>query len=310
MSARRVQILVTSTLTLVATGASAMPIDTGSDLRLSWDNSFQLTLVDQPGSASWYGPGRPMRARQRIPANTGCRLYGTCADRSGLTSSRFDWLSRVTVSYQDVGLQLSSAAWYDPAYGAWKQNAPALSGGARAKSYFSAGDTDPIGNIELNDAFLYGRTELGADRPFCFRLGRPVTLWGESLYFVDNGIAAGQAPIDAYRYQTGGYYQANQAFLPVGQASFSWQPTAGLAVIGYYQFEWRPSRISPYDAYDSTATMLGSSYTQQIVLPIPGDRQVAYDRIADRDPGSTDQFGLGIARASGRFRLGSLRLEL
>jgi Protein of unknown function (DUF1302) len=300
MSARRIQILVISTLGLTATAASAMPIETGSDFRLSWDNTALLTLVDQPGT-TWYGAAGRCVPGGEYPLPTD--LY-TCAPRSGLTSARLDWLSRVIMSYQDVGAQISSAAWYDPAYESWKKQGRPAGAGAATNQYFTASSTEPDGDIELFDAFVYGTTSLGTDQPLSFRIGRQVSLWGESLYFVDNGIAAGQAPIDTYRYQTGGYDQANQSFLPVGQASFSWQPMSGLAVIGYYQFEWRRSRISPYDAYDSTATMLGSQYTQQIVLPIPGGQPVAYDRTSDRYPGSTDQFGLGLRGHQGDFDWG------
>jgi Protein of unknown function (DUF1302) len=308
MSARPNQVLVMSSLMLATGVAQAMPIETGSDLRLSWDNTLDLTLIGQPNQ-SWYGP------YGNCAPGAGAaeyRLQGVavpCLGRSGLTSSRFDWLSQVVLSYQDLGFQISSEGWYDPAYGAWKQNAPALPAGGRSNSYFSAGETDPVGNIELNDAFLYGRTELGADRPFSFRLGRQVTLWGESVYFIDNGIAAGQAPVDTYRYQSGGYYQADQSFLPVGQGSFSWQAFDAVSLIGYYQFEWRRSRISPYDAYDSTVTMLGDPFTRQIALPAAGGTAIAYNRAADLTSDSTDQFGLGLRGRQGEYDWGLFGLS-
>ncbi len=303
MSARRNQVLVMVSALMLTTGmAQAMPIETGSDLRLSWDNTLDLNLIGQPND-TWYGPyGRCS------PGSIGeYKLQGVavpCLARSGLTSSRLDWLSRVTMSYDDFGLQVSSAAWYDPSYESWKKQGPPTPGTAWANRYFSASGNDPVGNIELFDAFVYGRTELATDQPLSFRIGRQVALWGESLYFIDNGIAAGQAPVDTYRYQSAGYYQANQSFLPVGQGTFSWQPTGELAVIGYYQFEWRRSRISPYDAYDSTVTMLGDQNTRQIVLPTPGGGAMAYNRAADLTSDSTDQFGLGLRWHQGEFDWG------
>jgi len=282
MSARRYQVLVMSSLLLATGAAHSMPIDTGSDLRLGWDNTVDLTLLGQPGE-TWYGPygscapgsgGEYKQQGAAVP----------CLVRSGLTSSRFDWLSQVVLSWQDIGLQVSSEGWYDPAYSAWRNG--------------------PVGNIELNDAFIYGRTELGADRPFSFRLGRQVTLWGESVYFIDNGIAAGQAPVDTYRYQSGGYYQSSQSFLPVGQGSFSWQAFDDLALVGYYQFEWRHSRLNPYDAYDSSVTILSDASTRQIALPSSGGTAIPYARATDLGSNSTDQFGLGLRGHQGDYDWG------
>lgn len=294
-----------STLLLTQGTAAAMPIETDSDVRLDWNNTFQVTLADQPGTVS-YGPyGRCLPGSYLRLA--GAQQY--CATRSGLVSSRLDWLSQVTLNYRDVGFEVSSAAWYDPTYESWKRHDATSSASAAAQSYFTQSGYEPVGNIELWDAVVYGTTDLGPDQPLTVRLGRQVSLWGESLYFVENGIAGAQAPIDTYRYTVSGYSEASTVFLPVGQGSFSWRPTSELALLGYYQFEWRRSRISPYDAYDDTSTMLEDQYTKQIVLPVPGGGAIAYDRTADLAPGSTGQFGLGARYHGGDFDWGLYALR-
>ena len=293
------------TLLLTCGTAAAMPIETDSDVRLDWNNTFQVTLIDQPGTVS-YGPyGRCLPGS--YDGFGGAQQH--CAARSGLVSSRFDWLSQVTLNYRDVGVEVSSAAWYDPAYESWKRQDHTSAASMAAPSYFTQGGHDPVGDIELWDAVVYGTTDLGTDQPLTVRLGRQVALWGESLYFVENGIAGAQAPIDTYRYPVSGDYQASPVFLPVGQGSFSWQPTSELALLGYYQFEWRRSRISPYDAYDDTATMLENEYTRQIALPIRGGGAIAYDRTADLAPGSFGQFGLGARYHGGDFDWGLYALR-
>jgi hypothetical protein len=306
MTVWRVQIPVISALVLMAVPATAMPIETNSDIRLNWDNTFQATMIEQPGTQN-YGP-----AGRCLPASGDDAMEAAsfpCTPRSGLVSGRLEWQSQVTLRYQNFGLQASSYAAYDPVYTSWRTQAGEAPAGMNEPSYVSnkTGDSDTY--IELYDAFLYGTTSLGADQPFSFRLGRQVTLWGESLYFVQNGIAGGQAPIDAYRYQTNGYSPANTSFLPVGEASFSWQPVSGLSIIGYYQFEWRQNRINPYNPYDSTMTILAGDDlddgTQQIVLPLGrGGTPVTFNRTNDMTPGSSGQFGLGLRWQRGDFDWG------
>jgi hypothetical protein len=306
MTVLRAQIPVISTLSLMAVSAAAMPIDTDSDIQLNWDNTFQATVVEQPGTQEYSPAGRCLPAGGEDAAEA---AMFSCTPRSGLVSTRLEWLSQVTLRYQNYGLQASSYGSYDPVYTSWRGSvAPALSG-MNETAYFSNKATDSDAYIELYDAFLYGTTSLGADHPFSFRLGRQVTLWGESLYFVQNGIAGGQAPVDGYRYQADGYSPANTSFLPVGEGSFSWQPASGLSIIGYYQFEWRQNRINPYSPYDSTMTILAGDDldddTQQIVLPVGrAGTPVTFNRTGDMTPGSNDQFGLGLRWQQGEFDWG------
>jgi hypothetical protein len=300
MSAQRVQILVISALTLSSVPAIAMPIDIDSDMRISWDNTLDETLVGQPGAAGFGPAGRCTPGVNQFASS----VFLPCLSREGLTSARTDWLSRVVMNYQDFGLQVSTEAWYDPAYDLWKNKGNPSANNALATQYFSATGGTPYANIELYDAFIHGSTDLGDDQPLSFRIGRQVALWGESLYFVDNGIAAGQAPVDTYRYQSGNYYQSNASFLPVGQGTFSWQPTTDLALVGYYQFEWRPGQFTPYDAYDSNVTILSDQFTHQVILPGPGGNPEIFNRVNDITPKGNDQFGLGLRWHAGDYDFG------
>jgi hypothetical protein len=295
MMAGRIQIPVIVTLILASAPASSMPIETNSDIHLNWDNTLQGTLIGQPGTER-FGPAGRCSPMSGLTARE-AELFA-CVPRSGLTSSRVDWWSHLTASYQDFGFDVTSTAWYDFSYDSWKTRASSAPG-IPLTSYFTSRGNDPDGYIELLDAFLYGTTSLGADQPLSFRIGREVSPWGESLYFVHNGIAGGQAPINAYQNPTNGYSQASETFLPVGQASFNWQPANGLTVLGYYQFEWRRDRINPYDPYNSTLTILGgddlNDDTRQIVLPSgAGTAPIVFNRTKSLLPGSTDQFGLGL----------------
>lgn len=247
---------------MLTTSATAASIDTGSDLTLRWDNTIQLSTIYLPGTAY-----------PNVAGYCGAdRAAHACGEQSGFSSGRGDWLSDLDLDYRNVGLHASSAAWYD----AVDQHDGELHGRA----------------IELEEAFIHGSTALGHDQELSVRLGRHTIIWGESLYFPENGIAAGQAPVDNYLSRSMADYQAQTHFLPVGQASFSWRASSDLAIEGYTQFEWRRSRIDPEGAYASASDVLGIQSTRRITLRLPEYGVIGLDRIGNQAPGSTGQFGL------------------
>jgi Protein of unknown function (DUF1302) len=303
MTAQRVQISVISALALLATPAHAVPIDTGTEIALNLDNTVQATFVGQPGSVDFGPAGRCFPPTGVFALER--QLLG-CSTRNALISSRLDTLSQLTARYRDFGFQFSLQGEVDPLYESYRQDPMAHPAVPGANNFFSLDDQDPPGDIQVFDAFISGTTELAPDLPLSFRIGRQVSLWGESLFFNQNGISAGQAPIDTFRYQaSSAYYQADSPFLPVTQASFTLQPTSGLALMAYSQFEWRRSRLTPYDADDSTATILEDDDVRQIVLPQPVTGiPIVFNRVQDVIPSSSDQFGLGLRWQLGDYDLG------
>lgn len=305
MTAPRVQISVISALALLATPAQAVPIDTGTEVVLNLDNTVQATLAGQPGSVDFGPAGRCFPPTGVFALE---RRLLPCATRNALVSTRLDVLSQLSASYRDFGFQFSLQSEVDPVYESYRQDPMAFPAVPGANRFFSLeDDNDKAGEVQVFDAFISGTTELAPDLPLSFRLGRQVSLWGESLFFTQNGISAGQAPIDTFRYQSSSaYYQADSPFLPVTQATFTLQPTSGLALMAYYQFEWRRSRLTPYDADNSTATILEEDEVRQIVLPQPVTGiPIVFNRVQDVIPSSRDQFGLGL-----RWRLGDYDLGL
>ena len=90
MTVSRVQFPVISALILMAVPAAAMPIETDSDIRLNWDNTFQATMIEQPGTQN-YGP-----AGRCLPARGDDAMEAAsfpCTPRSGLVSGRLEWQS-------------------------------------------------------------------------------------------------------------------------------------------------------------------------------------------------------------------------
>src|SRR5262249_6475067 len=147
------------------------------DVQFRWDNLIQYSVA--------------FRLEKRDPAlllnpNTddGDRNFD-----SGVISNRLDVLSQLDVSKDDYGFDVSVAAWYDSIYHGRNDNnspstynlAPTMHG-----EFADAVESLHGGRIEFVNAFIHGRTELFG-MPFSFRVGRHTLLWGESLFFPDNG---------------------------------------------------------------------------------------------------------------------------
>ena len=168
-------------------------------------------------------------------------------------------------------------------------------------------------NARLLDAFVYGRTHFGDDQTLSLKLGRQTLLWGQSLFFTNNGIAAGQAPIDVITAEDLANPQAQQVFLPVGQAVLSYQPFKGITFQGYYQFEWEPDNLQGVGSYFSTTDILDAGGQRSILYGIPGLGNVYAFRTKDiRPPIDNGQFGLSTQATLGEWDVGlyGLRYDL
>jgi hypothetical protein len=209
----------------------------------------------------------------------------------GLVSDRLDLLSQLDFSSGDFGARLSATGWYDSVYFCRNDNnSPAtFNPFSVPHDHFTSAVQALHGlHAELLDGFVHGTFALG-DMPLSFRVGRYTLLWGESLFFSDNGIAAGQAPIDEIRVdgQPGTY--TRDAFLPVAQASMSLQVTPTITAAAYYQFEWRRTRLPGSGSYFSQYDYVDKGGERFILAP---GRYLFRSR--DLVPRGTDQFGVSL----------------
>lgn len=186
-------------------------------------------------------------------ADDGNRNFGT-----GLISNRLDILSEFSLSVGAAGLEVSGAAWYDDIYNRGTDNdSPATyNSSSAAYNHFPDAVEKLHGrDADLLDAYVYAGGEI-YDVPVFIRVGRHTLLWGESLFFANNGVAAGQAPIDVIKGIGVPGARAKEVFLPVAQASLRLQPTPRSAAGFYYQFEWRRNRLPGAGSYFSAADFL------------------------------------------------------
>src|SRR5207244_623293 len=120
--------------------------------------------------------------------------------------------------------------------------------------------------IELLNGYAYDRFTV-AGMPATIGVGRHTLIWGESLFFADNGVAAGQSPVDETRQATLPYALANEVYMPIAQVSGTLQADAAVSVGFYYQFEWRRSRLPGVGSYFSVADFADVGGERAIVGP-------------------------------------------
>lgn len=238
------------------------------ETELRWTNSVRLSSLYQINKV-------PPLAEEY-----GCSAGLNCGYGAGFTQGRADLLSDLTVAHGDFDLHASLEARKDAV--------------EPASSY-----------VKPFEAYLHGTAELFG-RPLTVSVGRQSVIWGESLYFAGNAIAGAQAPIDATVVDPNGY--AASHFLPVGQASASWQVGESLTLLAYQQFEWRRNRIDPEDAYASAGDVLGNDAVSHIAIERAYGPAI-YGKADLPDPSGTDQFGFGVKWQRGEWDLGLYVLQ-
>jgi hypothetical protein len=227
--------------------------DDGWDIR--WDNTLRYTVAFR---LSHYQDALVSDPN----ADDGDRNFAP-----GLISDRLDWLSEFDVSKGPFGIDVSATAWYDTVYHNTNSNdSPAtFNPYSVPHNQFTRSTAELMGeDADLLNAFAYGSFDAG-DLPVSFRIGRHTLLWGESLFFANNGIAAGQAPVDAIKAASEPEAEAKEVYLPVDQASLTIQPTPDISVSFYDQFEWRRTRLPAAGSYFSDADYLDAGGERIIV---------------------------------------------
>lgn len=275
-----------------APGSAAELVNTG-DIVIRWDNTIKYSAAYRLGPAD--------RALIQSPnADDGDRNF-----HAGVISNRVDLLSEFDANFGHWGASVSAAAWYDTIY----NNAPdADTSPQRAiypvRDHFSSNVRDLHGRyVELLNTFVTGSADLG-DMPVSVRIGRHTVLWGESLFFAANGIAAGQGPIDTIKAMSVPLSRAKEVFMPVNQISLSAQPRPDMVINAYYQLEWRKSRLPGAGSYFSAADFVDAGGYRLYV-----GRNQYLGRADSPDAKDGGQFGIALRFIRNDFDVGVYALR-
>ena len=218
----------------------------------------------------------------------------------GLVMNRFDLNSVLDLTGDDFGAQLSVEAWYDTVYQRHTANtSPATYNPSVPSTRFAPATVNLDGQYaDLGDTFVYGNLTLGGV-PLSMRLGRQTLLWGESLFFSEDGIAAGMAPIDYIKRTSTPDGYSRDVFLPVDQFSFTAQLQSDLTLGAYYQLESRPDRLPGVGSYFSDSDVEGAGAYRAFLAQ---GQFLLHD--SDRKAPDSGQYGISLRETIGDFDLG------
>ncbi len=278
--------------------ATALAADLGrvGGVGLQWDTTLRESFAFRTGNAD-----------PAVLAN----INGDDGDRAftpGLISARLDAFTELTGTQGDVGFDLSAQGWLDPVYFQPSANRSAATFnpiGVRANAFPAAVRRLMGEDAEIANAFVKDDLTI-AGLPVTVRLGRQTLLWGESLFFASNGIAAGEAPVDEIKALGAPLAQARELYLPVTQAVVRVGLGGGLALEAYDQFEWRRNRLPGVASFFATSDILDVGGERVLV---PGGTPLS--RGADRVPHGFGQFGVALRLQGGDadFGLYALRYD-
>jgi hypothetical protein len=310
---RKLRLTLTAAAALLACRAGAMELETGNpDWNVRFDNTVKASTVLRTQSADptladsfrLLVPGVPASAfPQALNFNAGDDNFR----QRGIVSKRIDLLSEFDAVYRkDFGLRVSGAAWYDAAYRG-TTDATDFVNGQTPYNEFPSGTRDLAGQkAELLDAFVFGGWDAGGGRKVSARLGRHAVLYGESLFFGDNGIARAQGPVDIYKLLASPNAQFKEIIRPVPQVSAQMQLSPDLSVGAYYQFRWEADRLPPAGSFYSTANIpWGSSQPEFVGIsggPIAGNYVLT--PTGDVKPRNSGQFGAQMKWRAGETDFG------
>ncbi len=301
-------VAVASSLLAAAGCAFGAPIEmTNPDVELRWDNTLKYSVGVRAKS-----PSSTLTTFVPAPASGSPvpgALNGDDGDRNfkrgGLISNRIDLLSELDLVYKkDFGLRISGAGWYDAVYNKSNANDSAATNNSLSVPFneFTAATRKLHGRqAEVLDAFIFGATDVGTAR-ISGRLGRHTVLWGESLFFGNNAIAGTQSPVDAIKALSVPGSTTKEILMPVGQASGQVQLSPALTLMGYYQYEWKPTRLPAAGSYFSAGDLLFTG-SERIRLA-PGPAPIGFARGPDINAKDSGQFGLGLRSRLGEFDVG------
>lgn len=270
--------------------ASAVALDLNPEIEGEWTNTLKYSLGSRTGGKNDTNLANP---------NTDDSERNF--DRGSLIMNRVDWLTELNLKYQNYTFNLSGAGWYDQVYNSSNQNdSPATANAFSVSHDHYTSDTEKWAgqNFRLMNAFIGAQYEV-MDFPVSVRLGQHTLLWGESLFFTDNGIASAMAPVDVYKALSVPNIKAQEVFLPVNQISTSVLLNDEWTAEAFYQFKWEKSQLPPVGTFVSNVDLLDEGGERIIVGP------GAFLYRGNDDEANAPQFGVSL-----RWRPSAYNIDL
>ncbi|HKY91759.1 MAG TPA: DUF1302 family protein [Nevskiaceae bacterium] len=167
--------------------------------------------------------------------------------------------------------------------------------------------------VQLLDAYFFGKVALWGERDLTFKIGRQIVNWGESTLLVVNSVNQAQ-PVSAGNFGRIGF-QVEEVYTPVAMAFASMEVFANATLEGYYQLEWQPvdapapgsffylsDLIGTDNAVNSAYLHFGGSaedpygigYPQYNPLSGVTPTSLRVERLKDNDARTSGQYGVAL----------------
>jgi hypothetical protein len=226
----------------------------------------------------------------------------------GIVGNLFEAVPVLDIRDGDYGAHFSGQLYLNTPYLGTNQNdlSPFSSAIFTAKQTdFTSATRNVDGeNAQLLDAFVFAQHTFADDQTLQLKVGRSVLFWGQSLFFSGDAISGGQAPTNIVSAQNLVNPEAQQIFMPVGQAIVTYQPRPGTTIQGYYQFEWEHDYFQGEGAFFNGSNILdkGASF---LTLANTGSNMIGLTRTKDIDPEHQNgQFGISLQQQVSTWDLG------
>ncbi|MFC4252455.1 DUF1302 domain-containing protein [Sinimarinibacterium flocculans] len=169
------------------------------------------------------------------------------------------------------------------------------------------------GELQLQDAYLFGSVPLWDDKELSFKIGRHLINWGESLLQALNSLNQAN-PVNANNFYRVGYL-VEEIFTPISMISIGFEPFDSASLEAFYQFEWQPLEapapgsmmavsdvVGVDNAVDYAYVQFGGSAEDPAGLmyplytPLSGvtNTSLTIERLADLEPRTSGQYGLSL----------------
>jgi hypothetical protein len=284
--------------------AEALNLYDGSDA----GNNLEINLETTVEYSTFYRVNDPSAILESGVTNPNGN-DGDSNFRNGFFGNEVEALPVFDLKDGDYGMHVSGEFYINAPYlGTNKNNQPSTVNPytiSKPTDFTSATRNVNGEDARLLDAFADARHEFDGGQVLSLKVGRQTLLWGQSLFFANDGIAGGQAPVDLILAQSLPNPQAQQVFLPVGQAVLTYQPGNGLTLQGYYQFEYQHYNFQGVGSYFSSSDIFDKG-GQRLIL---GPDTYLFRGNDQAPPNNNGQFGISAQDEFGNWDLGLYALR-
>ena len=219
-------------------------------------------------------------------------------DQGDIVGAPVKLTTELNVTWQNLGFYGRGTAFYDYVY---DQNNLAKFGDTTSPTYgriSTAAQRKAASGAEVQDLFVRGEFDIGT-QPLNVRVGQQTLNWGEAL-FTQNAISIIN-PLDLQKLVIPGA-ELRDGLIPVPMAWLSYEIVEGLAIEGFYQWDFKKLRLAPTGTYFGGADVIEESNDSISGVSFGADCNTGSYSIADgyacfqqranKDPGDSGNYGV------------------